>query len=315
MKTNTKVKAEKIYTGGGGVATKIDDYKSLRRSVLTCLLWENIAYESGEETAERISSLIARVPAVKVSELAIEAREVMHLRHVPLYILSELSKRPDARLIVGATLERVIKRPDELCEYIAIRWKDKKTPLSAQEKKGLARAFAKFNEYSLAKFNKDGKIKLKDVLRICHPKPKDKATSNLWKRVLEDKLKTPETWEVLLSAGKDKKATFEKLIKADKLGGMALLMNLRNMVDAGVDKDLLEDRLAQGADKALPFRFVTAAKHAPSLNSAIEKSMFKTLEKYPKLSGRTLFVIDVSGSWEIIYLESQILQGFLLLQL
>jgi hypothetical protein len=45
-------------------------------------------------------------------------------------------------------------------------------------KNGLARAFQKFNAYQLAKYNRGGRgvITLKDVLNICHPKPKERRT-------------------------------------------------------------------------------------------------------------------------------------------
>ena len=68
--------------------------------------------------------------------------------------------------------------PDELAEFVAVYAKvNKVTPknvkkkLSAQVKKGLAQAFAKFDEYQFAKYNRDGDVKLRDVMFLCHPKP------------------------------------------------------------------------------------------------------------------------------------------------
>jgi hypothetical protein len=48
--------------------------------------------------------------------------------------------------------------------------------------------------------------------------------------------------------------------------------------------------------RALPFRFVTAARHAPKLEDALEKAMLKGIAGLEKLSGSTGLVIDVSGS-------------------
>jgi hypothetical protein len=45
--------------------------------------------------------------------------------------------------------------------------------LPAQMRKGLARAFGKFDEYQLAKYDRDGVVKLRDVLRLARPKPKE----------------------------------------------------------------------------------------------------------------------------------------------
>jgi 60 kDa SS-A/Ro ribonucleoprotein len=76
-------------------------------------------------------------------------------------------------------------------------------------------------------------------LFLCHPKPKDKAQAALWKRLVDNELKTPDTWE----AGKDKKATFERLILEKKLGALALLRNLRNMETAKVADKIIATAL------------------------------------------------------------------------
>ena len=82
------------------------------------------------------------------------------------------------------------------------------------------RAFRKFNEYQLAKYNQDRAIKLRDVLFMVHAKPKNRAQGKLWKRLVEGELKVPDTWEVALSAsqGEDKKKVWTRLLKEGKLG-------------------------------------------------------------------------------------------------
>ena len=77
----------------------------------------------------------------------------------------------------------------------------------------------------------------------------------MFTKLVDKTLATPDTWEVALSAGADKKETFERLIRENRLGGMALLKNLRNMVQAGVDQKLLRERLERGVGIALPFNF------------------------------------------------------------
>jgi TROVE domain. len=99
-----------------------------------------------------------------------------------------------------------------------------------------------------------------------------------------------------LSAGKDKREVFERLIREEKLGGLALLRNLRNMNEAGVSDELINARLELGAERALPFRYLQAATVAPRFEQAIEKGMFRQLEQVPKLKGHTLLVVDTSGS-------------------
>jgi TROVE domain len=296
MKLNTAVETAPIYTHQGARATPTDAFHQLKRSVLTCLLWEDIFYEKGSEVSKRIAELIPKVKPEQVAALACEARDRMQLRHVPLYIVSELSKVKDSGAIVAETLAHIVQRADELTEFLAIYWKDKKHPLSAGVKRGLAQAFGKFDAYRLAKYDRESKIKLRDVLFLTHAKPRNEEQASLWKKLIAGELESPDTWEVALSGGKNKKETFERLISEGKLGGLALLRNLRNMIQAGVDTKLIEDRLAEGAARALPFRFIAAAKHAPKLEDAINGAMLKSAESLDHLPGKTLLVIDISGS-------------------
>lgn len=296
MKLNVAKKADPIFTHEGGKADKITPLQELRRTLMTCLLWEDTFYESGSSIASRMAELVKKVKPEDVAALAIIARNDMYLRHAPLFLVRELARIKGNGSLVADTLHQIIQRPDELTEYVAIYWKDKKQPLSAGSKRGLAAAFQKFNEYQLAKWNKDGAIKLRDVLFLCHAKPNDEAQADLWKRLIDGDLETPETWEVMLSAGKDKKATFEYLIQSGKLGGMAFLRNLRNMRDAGVSKSVAASRLDGGFDKILPFRFVTAARIVPQWQDIIENAMLKSLDGVKKLSGHTGILVDVSGS-------------------
>lgn len=304
MRSNLKNNGPSTKTHEGAEAMRISAYKELRRSVLTALLWEDSFYETGSEHAARVKALVSEIEPEKVAALAIEARNKMYLRHVPLYLVREMARTKGNGTLVAETLSKVIQRPDELCEYIAIYWKgqnDKeKDSLSAGSKRGLARAFAKFNGYSLAKYDRDNSVKLRDVLRLCHVKPDGRDKSILYKQVLDRTLPTPDTWEVELSAGKDKKATFERLLMEDKLGGLAFLRNLRNMIQSNVDTDLINQRFKGNFNKVLPFRFVAALRYAPQFAKGLDLAMQKSLVDIPKLKGKTAILVDVSGSMSVL---------------
>jgi 60 kDa SS-A/Ro ribonucleoprotein len=281
----------------GAPARSLTPEFQLRRSVLACLLWESQFYEDGVEIAGRIAQLVPKVPAEKVAALAIEAREQMKLRHAPLLIVREMARHATHRRLVAETLERVIQRADELAEFVAIYWKDGRVPLSAQVKKGLTAAFPKFDEYQLAKYDRGGPIKLRDVLFLSHAKPRDAEQAGVWKKLVWGRLATPETWEVALSSGADKREAWERLLREQKLGALALLRNLRNMREAGVDEPLVLEALgAMNASRVLPFRFLAAARHAPHWEEGLEQAMLKSVAGQPKLPGRTIVLVDVSGS-------------------
>jgi 60 kDa SS-A/Ro ribonucleoprotein len=284
-------------THEGAPARNISSELQLRRSVLACLLWEDQFYEDGVEIAGRIQSLVSKVGAEAVAALAVEARSKMKLRHVPLLLVREMARLKTHRELVSQTLAQVIQRADELAEFVAIFWKDGKVPLSAQGKKGLAKAFRKFDEYHLAKYDRNGPIRLRDVLFLCHAKPRDVEQAALWKRLIEGELQTPDTWEVALSSGADKRDAWERLLRERKLGALALLRNLRNMKQAGVDESLVLGGIdAMNTGRVLPFRFLAAARYVPQWEEALERAMLASLTVQEKLPGRTVLLVDISGS-------------------
>ena len=297
-------------THEGAPAARITPDQALRRSVLSCMLWEGEFYEDGVQIAGRIAELVPRVAAEKVAALAVEARERMKLRHAPLLLVREMARHASHRGLVAETLTRVIQRADELSEFVAIYWAGGRQPLSAQVKKGLAAAFCKFDEYALAKYDRAGAVRLRDVLFLSHAKPVDAVQADLWKRLAQNELITPDTWEVALSAvGRNedaeahvtnKREAWERLLAERKLGALALLRNLRNMLHAGVDEELIRTGLAaMKTERVLPFRFLSAAKHAPALEQELEQAMFRSLEgRTARLPGHTVFLVDVSGSME-----------------
>lgn len=336
---NAVRKSAPVYTAEGARGFKGNYEQQLRRLAMCCMLWEDNFYIDGQHVSKLIAELIHKTSLAKCAEIAIEAREQSKLRHLPLLIVREMARHPaltKSPRVVSETLARVIQRPDELPEFLAIYWKDGKCPLSKQVKLGLAQAFTKFNEYSLAKYNRDKDIKLRDVLFLCHSKPADVPTDfkrwdrlarqahmaecavplmgqtsleletrpdgftpgeQLYAKLVDGTLATPDTWEVELSAGKDKRATFERLMAENKLGDLAFLRNLRNMVEAGVPvQDIWHYGEQRKWGRVLPFRFIAAARVVPHFEPHLERWMLSCLREQPKLPGTTGLLIDVSGS-------------------
>jgi hypothetical protein len=287
------------------------------------MLFENTFYEKGDEQAANIAEACREETPEKIAEVAIKAREVFKLRHVPLFLLAQLSKRAkecrDSGLI-KATVGRVIKRPDECGELLKIMANDRKTTvkkaMTHAVQKGIAQALLGFSEYQLAKWNRDSEVKLKDVIFLTHPHPKggsfsvvdgrngkvnrhNSGQANIFSRIIEGTLESPDTWEVALSAGSDKKETWERLLEEKKLGYMALLQNLRNMTAAKVKRSLVEKAILNGAEKshALPFRFLSAERHAPDFSAVLSDALLSSVKSQKgSLPGNTAIMVDVSGS-------------------
>jgi hypothetical protein len=298
----------------------------LTRLTMAHMLWEKQFYMDGQSSVGIMNDLVAQVNPTFVGNLAKVAREQYKLRHVPLVLLRSLAK---AGKLQAQVLANVIQRPDEMSEFLSIYWNKteqvpnphygaggnfflvtdvksktlpksvfKKEPISNQVKKGLALAFAKFNEFQLAKWDKNSaEISLRDVMFLTHPKPANLEQELLFKKVANRALATPDTWETELSGGADKRETFERLMAEGKLGALAFLRNLRNMRDVGISDSVIRKYGAKvNTERVLPFRFIAAARIVPQFEDMLEQMMFKCLEGHEKLPGKTLLLVDCSGS-------------------
>ncbi|MFF8967839.1 TROVE domain-containing protein [Streptomyces sp. NPDC014995] len=113
------------------------------------------------------------------------------------------------------------------------------------------------------------------------------------------------TWEALAGwlQGPMDKAAWEAVIPS--MGPMALVRNLRNFDEAGVCDEVAAQVAARISDPAevarsrqFPFRYLAAYQHAPSLRWAypLERALGHSLGNVPALPGRTLVLVDRSGS-------------------
>ena len=128
----------------------------------------------------------------------------------------------------------------------------------------------------------------------------------LFKRCLEGTLQVPETWETELSANGNNRETWEKLIDSGKVGYMALLRNLRNILTAKPDNiekvyKTLSDPEAVRRSKQLPFRFLSAYKSVSGIGGSrvfdvLEDAVEVSADNLPKIPGITVLAVDTSGS-------------------
>ncbi len=293
MKTNVSQRTS-VFTHEGGPASNVSAYQKLKRLSLACLLWEDNFYVDGKTQAELIAETCGKLSADKILSVASEAME-QGLRHLPLYLILQALKKGGrcADLIV-----KVCHRPDQMTELLSLYWKDGKKPIPNQMKKGLAQAFRRFDAYQLAKYNRDTPIKLKDVLFLVHAKPRDEEQAELWKKLIANTLPIPQTWEVKLSSGQDKKMAFTELLSEKKMGKLAIIRNMRNMQESGVDKKLVDEALQVGKMPIFPFQYLAAAKFCMAWEDLMDKHMIESCRELPKLKGSTVLFVDVSGSMD-----------------
>lgn len=291
-------------------------------------------YESGSERLEKIKRLMVKCDAEFVAKLAIYARTEMYLRSVPMVLSVELAKQTSGNDTVSRTVGNVIQRADEITELLSYyQIANKRTAakklnrLSKQVQKGLAISFNKFDEYQFAKYNRATDVKLRDALFLVHPKAKNEAQQDIFNKIAADTLATPYTWEAELSelgkikftnATEKKRAVAAKwgeLIESRKVGYMALMRNLRNIVEAEVSAqhmqmvcEYIANEKAVMGSKQLPFRFLSAYREIKELKSGYTSVILNALEDAVMHSAKNIkgfgydtsvvIAADVSGSMQ-----------------
>lgn len=297
----------KIENQCGHVAYRMDDKSKLITQVLTSFFNENKFYgDNSTEMQKMIQSVIKTDPEF-VSKLAVYARRVFNMRSVSHVLTAYLAHETEGKPFTRQTVRGVCLRGDDVTEMMSFYIANFGKPIPQSLIKGIADVLTGFDEYTLSKYAGTKKsVKMKDLIILCHPKPKNEAQADLFKRCIEGKLETPVTWETELSANGNNAETWEKLIDSGKVGYMALLRNLRNIIKANpanIEKvfSTIENPEAVRRSKQLPFRFLSAYKSILDITGsraldALENAVEASVNNMQKLSGTTVIAIDISGS-------------------
>lgn len=173
-------------------------------------------------------------------------------------------------------------------------------PLPNSLKRAWRGALETQDELHLAKYRADGHdVKLVDVINLTHPRTEACARAAQGKL----RLSADDTWEALLSERGSTQAVWTEAV--DVMGHMALLRNLRNLCQHGVDPKVFCDKLVRTAPygKQLPFRYYAArnalikAGDVPArVLDALEEAALASLGALPRIGGRLAVLCDNSGS-------------------
>lgn len=318
----------------GAAAVRLTAEAALYAAVATTLLHDGF-YEKADARLDRLRGVIGQCEPLFVARLAVYARQTLNLRSVPLVLVVELARRAGGSDLVRRTIRQVVQRPDEIAELLALyalanqRAGQRKSlnRLSKQVQKGLAEAFTRFDAYQLAKYDRAGAVRLRDALFLIHARGRDAAQQAAFDQLVRGGLPTPNTWETRLTAVGQQayasaeakaaavRATWEDVVTSNQLGYMALLRNLRNILQANVSVETVGRAAARVGDAAqvararqLPFRFLSAFREvqalghadAPALLDALETAALASVQHLTGFDAATRVVLacDVSGSMQ-----------------
>lgn len=263
-------KGDETINYEGAPAFKLGDKLELFTLVATSMM-SNKYYASENEETNRLISLIKKNNPEYVAKLAVYARNDLYLRSVSTALVGELFKLRDQLTVEQRRLLRkatsgICQRVDDMTELAAYMGNLKNLP--RQLLNGLEDVFreGRFDEYQFAKYDrKDKGVRPRDLMRLVHPRPVDKKQEDLFKKLKDESLDTPYTWETQLSERGNTKAVWEELIDSGRLGIMALVRNLRNILKAKVSDEhikkvcaILSDEATIKKSKMFPFRFYAA---------------------------------------------------------
>ena len=292
----------------GGVAYKESNEMKLASLLLTSF-GDDKFYRKDKETFKELETLINVCDKEFSAKAIVYARKVFGMRTITHIASSILAKYIGGEEWGKDFYNSVVVRPDDMLEIVACHL-SRKQKLTNAMKKGFAMAFERFDDYQLAKYKGEGKdVKLVDLVNLVHPTQSEKNNGAI-ERLVKGELKSFDTWESELSkVGSDieaKKRVWDSLLSENKLGYFALLRNLRNIVNLG------DENIAQKAFNALlnekaikkslvlPFRYSTAYDEMKRVGSVAMAKVSEACDiacnNIPKMDGKTLIALDVSGS-------------------
>lgn len=320
MKRAKTVTRNKTVNLAGGEAFALTKQFELVSVLLTSFCADQF-YRSGNDTIDRVKQLVQEVDPLFAAKAAIYARDKFNMRSISHVVAAELAKHGAGIPNIRRFFNAVVVRPDDMAEIVSLaatrERKNGKYAIPKALKEGLKMAFGKFDGYQLAKYRMEGnEWSLVDLVNMVRPVPTD-ANAAALSALVRGELKSTDTWETKLTqAGQQADSEEEKEeLKADawrellaegKLGYMALLRNLRNIVQQAPDcidmvcqQLVIPEKIKKS--RVLPFRFWSAYRELKKVNgatkvlTALSKACDIALANVPVLK-KTLVVLDCSAS-------------------
>lgn len=325
------LEAQKTVNLAGGEAFTQSAELEVASILLTSFVQDQF-YRKASDTLDRLRALLPKVRPTFAAKAALYARNTAGMRSITHVVAAEVAARVKGQPWVAPFLSAVFRRPDDMSETVAyylsrygkakeVAGRTRQRPLPNSLKRAIRQALErKFDAYQLAKYRGEGKaIKLVDLVNLTRPSSK---VNPALEALMKGTLKATDTWETKLSqAGQtdgdeEQKKTlkgeaWEQLLSDGKLGYLALLRNLRNIIEqapASVGKAVQRLTDEQAIRKALifPFQYLKAREEISALGDAnrfgvvqaIDRAMDIAMSNVPAFDGRTAVFFDISGSME-----------------
>lgn len=307
-KFNKAVKTEKVTSYEGGEVFEKNPVEDWLNFLMSSYL-ENQFYESAEDQMNRYTNLTREVAEKYgwefVAKAAFFSRQELGMRSISEFTAAILNdqKFDNKR----AFFRNYFKRPDGVSEVFAAidMLGDKRSHALVR---GAGDYLSSLKDYQLGKYKLKGKeYNMYDLINITH------AHSVTIDKYKAGTLETPDTWETAISGSKsdeEKSQNWQRLVEENKLGYLALIRNLRNIVNSSpdaywIEKYLvpqIENEVAIKKSLVFPYQIYCSWKNYGirniSIDAALDRAFRIACGNMPKMDGRTVIILDVSGSME-----------------
>ena len=305
-KFNKVVEPRTILSYEGGTVYEKNCIEDLTNFMLSSYL-ENQFYETADEQINRFIDLLDKVSKQVslewIAKLSFFARKELGMKSVSHLTAAWLNSKAFENK--RAYYRNIMKIPSDIAEVFAAidMLGDKRSHALVR---GAGDYLSSLKDYQLGKYKLKGKeYNMYDLINITHA---HSATIDKYKA---GTLETPDTWETAISGSKsdeEKSQNWQRLVEENKLGYLALIRNLRNIINSSpdaywIEKYLvpqIENEVAIKKSLVFPYQIYCSWKNYGirniSIDAALDRAFRIACGNMPKMDGRTVIVLDVSGS-------------------
>lgn len=318
----------------GGAAYAMSHKHALAQYALTGML-HNTYYANAAQQLNTLKQLLEKVPLEYAAKLAVYAYKNGFMKDVPVYMLAWISTR-DSQM-AKRIFPYIVDNGKQLRNFVSvIRSKSAgRYSFGSAMKKQINAWLTNATEHQLLAASIGNDPSLADVIKLTHPKPKEKWREAFFswciggKEGVDYKLADlPPNLRHYLEfkrgdgTGEMPKVPFQMLTSLEltsqgwnelikSLSYQQTRMNLNMLERNGVFSDyknvrFIADRIGDKSlakrSRLMPYQAYQAWKNTTKnglpaqITTELEKSLIWSLESVPEIDGKTLVLVDVSGS-------------------
>ncbi|MFM6906812.1 MAG: TROVE domain-containing protein [Acinetobacter tjernbergiae] len=317
-----------IGNEAGGRAFQLDHRQALAQLATTGTL-NHTFYQNAQAQLEQVLALTQNIDATFIAKTAVYTRKNNHMKDMPVLLLAILSQLEQN--LFKAVFPLVIDNGKQLRNFVQIMRSGaiQRKSLGSLPKKMINQWLINASDNQLLSANIGNQPSLADVLKMTHPKPKDANQDAFFAYILGKKYEleqlplkvqvlekfrqdlTQDVPDLPMQLLTNLSLSAQQWAEIAKNGGWQMLrMNLNTFARHGVFEiegmnnviaNKLQDQDMIRKSRVLPYQLMATWAALDDavpqvVRQALEQVMQAALQNVPRLTGRVVVAVDVSGS-------------------